>query len=76
MSEYPVDWRDPDVVEEEMESAKETASDLDEDGEHLDAIATMIVFHTLRWVTGEGEDSLDDELLQIKEGDDIGIDDS
>lgn len=62
--------RDEEVIREEMESAKETAEELDDDGQHMNAIAGMVVHRTLRWVTGEGEENLEDELMEISENED------
>jgi len=64
MADYPNEFRDAKTIENEMESAKKTAEKLDED-EPMDALATMIVYRTLKWVSGEGSESLDEELLKI-----------
>jgi hypothetical protein len=56
--------RDEEVIQREMESAKETAEELDEKAP-LDALMAMAVYRTLKWVNGEGAEELDDELLKI-----------
>lgn len=60
--------RDEDVIQREKESAKDTAENLDDESP-LDALAAMVVFRTLKWVEGEGEENLDDELLKINDND-------
>lgn len=65
MPDYPEEYRDPETIKEEMQSAKETAEELEDNERHIDAIATMVVYRTLRWVSGEGEEELNDELLEI-----------
>jgi len=59
--------RDETVIQEEMKSAKKKAEELDESGEHMNAIMAMSVYHTLQWVTGEGSDDIDEELLKLSE---------
>lgn len=61
--------RSDDVIRREKKSAKETAEELEED-DPLDALMAMAVFRTLKWVEGEGEENLDDELLKIKDDED------
>lgn len=56
--------RDEDVIRREMESAKETAEELD-DGDPLEALVSQTVFKTLKWVDGKGEEKLDEELLKM-----------
>jgi len=56
--------RDEEVIHREMESARELGEELDKE-RPFDALAAMVVFRTLKWVTGEGEEKLDDELLKI-----------
>lgn len=58
--------RDEDVIRREMDSAKDLADELD-DTDPMDALAAMVVYRTLKWVTGEGKENLDDELLEISE---------
>lgn len=58
--------RSEDVIREEKESAKETAEELD-DSDPLDALMAMAVYRTLKWVEGEGAESLDEELLKISD---------
>lgn len=58
--------RDPDVIDREKQSAKDKAEEL-EDDEPLNALMAMAVFRTLNWVQGEGEESLDEELLKMKD---------
>lgn len=60
--------RDEEVIQQEKESARETAEELDEDSP-LDALAAMVVHRTLKWVDGEGEENLDEELLKIDNND-------
>jgi hypothetical protein len=58
--------RDEEVIQREMNSAKEKADEL-EDEEPLNALMAMAVFRTLKWVSGEGEENIDDELLKMKD---------
>lgn len=60
--------RSEEVIQREMESAKDTADEL-EDENPMDALAAMVVYRTLKWVNGEGEEELDDELLKINDED-------
>jgi len=60
--------RDENVIQRELESAKETADEL-EDDEPLNAIVAQTVYKTLLWVDGQGEEKLDDELLKMKDDD-------
>lgn len=60
--------RDEEVINREKESAKDTAEDLDQDSP-LDALIAMTVHKTLKWVEGEGEEELDDELMKMKDDD-------
>jgi hypothetical protein len=61
-----VTMRDDEVIRREMDSAKDLADEL-EDTDPMDALAAMVVYRTLKWVTGEGKESLDDELLEISD---------
>lgn len=61
--------RDEDVIQREMESAKETAEELD-DGDPLEALVSQTVYKTLRWVDGEGAEELDEELLKMYDDED------
>lgn len=60
--------RDEDVIQREIDSAKEQAEELDDESP-LDALAAMVVYRTLKWVDGEGAESLDEELLKINDND-------
>ena len=62
-----IELRSESTILEQIESARETATELDEDGDALDALAAMIVEHTLLWTLGVGEEDLDDQLLKIKD---------
>jgi hypothetical protein len=61
--------RDEDVIQREMDSAKDTADELD-DGDPLEALVAQTVYKTLQWVDGEGEEELDEELLKMYDDED------
>lgn len=60
--------RDEEVIRREMDSAKETAEELDEE-RPLDALITQAVYKTLCWVAGDGPEDLEEGLLEIKDED-------
>lgn len=58
--------RSEEVIREQKESAEETAEELDEESP-LDALAAQVVYKTLNWVEGNGEEELEEELLKLGE---------
>jgi hypothetical protein len=63
--------RSEELIQQEKQSAKDLAEQLDEEENRpIDALAAMIVYRTLKWVDGEGAETLDEELLDIDFEDD------
>lgn len=55
-------FRDEEDVRETLKLAAQTAENLDDEGQHTDAIAPILICRTLRWVLDEEKE--DEENLR------------